>query len=69
MKINRVETTENYEKKKDVVHEAHKILSKLFLIPFRKMGFSSKLYHDKFDEKLVNKFRPGAVLVIGPHQI
>ncbi|CEG84103.1 hypothetical protein RMATCC62417_17951 [Rhizopus microsporus] len=70
LKVNGAETTENYEKKKkDVMHEAHKILSKLFLLPFRKMKPSSKLYHDKCDEKLVKnlkgKFGPDAVLVIG----
>lgn len=55
------------------MHEARKILSKLFLLPFRKIQFSSKLHHDKCNEKLVknlkNKIGPDAVLVIGPHQI
>ncbi|ORE08060.1 hypothetical protein BCV72DRAFT_334737 [Rhizopus microsporus var. microsporus] len=70
LNISGFETTENYEKKKkDMMHEAHKILSKLFLLPFRKMKFPFKLYYDKCNEKQMknvkNRFGPNAVLVIG----
>ena len=47
----------------------HTILDRLHLLPFRKMKFSSKLYHDKDDMDLVarlrKKFGSEAVLVIG----
>ena len=63
-------------KKLDDIHEdesslnrARSILKKLLLLPFRKMKFSAKIYHDKDDLELVKrlrgKFGKDAILVIG----
>ena len=51
------------------LNRARSILKKLLLLPFRKMKFSAKIYHDKDDLELVKrlrgKFGKDAILVIG----
>jgi hypothetical protein len=57
------------KKKAEVKHEAHKIISKLLLLPFRKLKFASKIYYDKCDERLVkdlkSSFGESPVLIVG----
>lgn len=56
-------------RQREVKQQAHKIVSKLLLLPFRKMKFASKIYYDKCDVSLAKglkkKFGNDAVLVIG----
>lgn len=56
-------------KKVEVKRETHEIISKLLLLPFRKLKLASKIYYDKCDEWLVkclqSSFGKNAVLIVG----
>lgn len=56
-------------KKNEVKRQAHAILSKLLLLPFRRLKLVSKIYHDKCDVKLAKDlkkhFGKDTILVVG----
>ncbi|KAI9269752.1 hypothetical protein EDC94DRAFT_639391 [Helicostylum pulchrum] len=56
-------------RQRNYVQKISVVLEKLQILPFRKLKFSSKLYHDQNDNKLVNrlrcKFDQDSVLIFG----
>jgi hypothetical protein len=56
-------------KHREVKQQVHKIVSKLLLLPFRRMKFTSKIYYDNCDmtlaKDLKKKFGNDSILIIG----
>lgn len=56
-------------KHREVKQQVHKIVSKLLLLPFRRMKFTSKIYYDNCDmtlaKDLKEKFGNDSILIIG----